>query len=161
MVGVEKRISSASLVVEKGHGEALYHLLKEKKWLNPKMQPKETANGFLAIPINEKCPITEVEINAFLNRDAIGIRFENVILHSSPPSVKPHSRLQESITRWLEKNLEIGERESKAEVMAELMAEVPTKWERLGDLILLPQTAFSHDSLFRKANSLLLYILLL
>ena len=142
MVGVEKRISSASLVVEKGHGEALYHLLKEKKWLNPKMQPKETANGFLAIPINEKCPITEVEINAFLNRDAIGIRFENVILHSSPPSVKPHSRLQESITRWLEKNLEIGERESKAEVMAELMAEVPTKWERLGDLILLPQTAF-------------------
>ena len=144
MVGDKVMISSASIVVEKVHGEAVYHLLKQNKWLDSKMQPKKTGEGFLAIPINEKCPTTEDEINSFWAREMIGIRFEKIMLFSSPPSVEPHSRLQESITRWLEENLEVDESKSKAEVVAELLSEVPTKWEQLGDLILLPQTAFEN-----------------
>ena len=49
MVGEKGVDLSSSLIVEKGQGEALYHLLKHKKWLDSKRQPKEIENVLLQI----------------------------------------------------------------------------------------------------------------
>ena len=146
MVGDGGMQSSPSIVVTKDHGEAIYLFLKEKNWLDTKKQPKDLENGFLAIPINENCPSTEDEIIIYDNSQRIEIRIENIDIISSPPSVEPHARLRASITKWLETYLvsdDFLSSKSRERVIVELLTEIPTKWEKLGDLILLPETAFS------------------
>ena len=132
-----------ALIIKKQHGEAAYHFLKQNSWLDSKKQPNEIENGILAIPINENCPLTEEKINIYHNEKRIDVRIENVEMSSNPPSVEPHARLYESITQWLQSNLEIDESPHSREIlMDDLLSEIPKKWEKLGDLILLPQTAF-------------------
>ncbi len=163
MVGDRSMQSSPSIVVIKGHGEALYLFLKEKNWLDSKKQPKDLGNGFLAIPINENCPSTEGEIIIYDNDQIIEIRMENIDTISSPPSVEPHARLRASITKWLETSLSNDDfltPKSRQCMIIELLSELPTKWEKLGDLILLPETAFSSEqwtSIVSQENQLSLW----
>ena len=148
MVGGGGMELSPSIVVTTAHGEAIYLFLKEKKWLDSEKQPKDLENGFLAIPINENCPQTENEIIIYDNDQRIEIRIEKVNTASSPPSVEPHARLRASITKWLETILvddDFLPLQSREKVIVELLSELPTKWEKLGDLILLPETAFSSE----------------
>jgi len=146
MVGDKGMLCSPAIIVKKGHGEAVYHFLKQKKWLQSEKHPKEIGNDLLAIPINEICPSTEDEISIFDHEERIDIRIEIVEMISSPPSMEPHARLRQSITQWLQSNLDVGDTispQSKENLMIDLLSELPKKWEKLGDLILLPQTAFS------------------
>ncbi|MDE0954590.1 MAG: hypothetical protein OR994_07925 [Candidatus Poseidoniales archaeon] len=155
--------SSPSIIVTKDHGEAIYLFLKEKNWLDTKKQPKDLENGLLAIPINENCPPAEDEIIIYANNQRIEIRIENIDIISSPPSVEPHARLRTSITKWLETylvNNDFLSSKSRERMIIELLSELPTKWEKLGDLILLPETAFSSEkwiSLISQENQLSLW----
>jgi len=136
---------SPALIIKKGHGETAYHFLKQNSWLDSKKQLNEIENGILAIPINENCPLAKEKINIFDNEKRIDIRIENVEMSSNPPSVEPHARLHESITQWLQSNLEIDDslsQQSRLILMDDLLSKIPKKWEKLGDLILLPQTTF-------------------
>jgi len=163
MVGDGSMQSSPSIVVTKDHGEAIYLFLKEKNWLDTKKQPKDLENGFLAIPINTNCPSTEDEIIIYDNNQRIEIRIENIDTASNPPSVEPHARLRASITKWLETSIvneDILPLQSREIVIIELLSEIPTKWEKLGDLILLPETAFSSEkwtSIISQENQLSLW----
>jgi tRNA wybutosine-synthesizing protein 3 len=148
MVGDKGMVCSPAIIVKKGHGEVVYHFLKQKKWLRSEKHPKEIGKDLLAIPINEICPLTEDEISIIIHEERIDIRIENVEIISNPPSVEPHARLRQFITQWLQSNLDIVDtisHRSKEEMMRGLLSELPKKWEKLGDLILLPQTAFSSE----------------
>jgi tRNA wybutosine-synthesizing protein 3 len=148
MEGEKGMVLSPAIIVKKGHGEVVYHFLKQKKWLRSEKHPRELGNDLLAIPVNEICPSTEDEINIFIHEERIDIRIENVEMISNPPSVEPHARLQQFITQWLQSNLDIidtSSKQSKEDMMIDLLSELPKKWEKLGDLILLPQTAFSSE----------------
>jgi len=155
--------SSPSIVVTKDHGEVLYLFLKEKNWLDSKKQPKDLGNGFLAIPINANCPLAEDEIIIYANNQRIEINIQNTDTISSPPSVEPHARLRASITKWLETNLvsdDFSPLQSRERVIIELLSELPTKWEKLGNLILLPENAFSSEkwiSMISQENQLSLW----
>ena len=155
--------SSPSIVVIKDHGEALYLFLKEKNWLDAKKQPKDLENGFLAISINKNCPLTEDEIIIYDNNQRIEIKIENIDTTSNPPSVEPHARLRASITKWLETYLvndDLLSPKSRERKVIKLLSELPTKWEKLGDLILLPETAFSSEkwtSIISQENQLSLW----
>jgi len=54
----------------------------------------------------------------------------------APPPIDPHTRLRKGIEAWLGDGTTEEERER-------LLDDVPSKWERLGDLVLLPEGAFS------------------
>jgi len=155
--------SSPSIVVIKDHGEALYLFLKEKNWLDAKKQPKDLENGFLAISINKNCPLTEDEIIIYDNNQRIEIKIENIDTTSNPPSVEPHARLRASIKKWLETYLvndDLLSPKSRERKVIKLLSELPTKWEKLGDLILLPETAFSSEkwtSIISQENQLSLW----
>ena len=155
--------SSPSIVVTKDHGEVLYLFLKEKNWLDSKKQPKDLGNDFLAIPINANCPLAEDEIIIYANNQRIEINIQNTDTISSPPSVEPHARLRASITKWLETNLvsdDFSPLQSRERVIIELLSELPTKWEKLGNLILLPENAFSSEkwiSMISQENQLSLW----
>ena len=155
--------SSPSIVVIKDHGEALYLFLKEKNWLDAKKQPKDLENGFLAISINKNCPLTEDEIIIYDNNQRIEIKIENIDTTSNPPSVEPHARLRASIKKWLETYLvndDLLSPKPRERKVIELLSELPTKWEKLGDLILLPETAFSSEkwtSIISQENQLSLW----
>ena len=163
MVGGVGMQSSPSIVVTKGHGEAIYLFLKEKNWLDSEKQPKDLENGLLAIPINENCPSTADEIIIYDNDQRIELRIENIDTASSPASVEPHARLRASITKWLGTYLvndNFSTLQSRERVIIELLSELPTKWEKLGDLILLPETAFSSEkwlSIISQENQLTLW----
>jgi len=163
MVGDGGMQSSPSIVVTKDHGEVLYLFLKEKNWLDSKKQPKDLGNGFLAIPINANCPLAEDEIIIYANNQRIEINIQNIDTISSPPSVEPHARLRASITKWLETNLvsdDFSPLQSRERVIIELLSELPTKWEKLGNLILLPENAFSSEkwiSMISQENQLSLW----
>ena len=163
MAGVKGMFFCPAIVVKKGHGEAVYHFLKQKKWLQSEKHPKEIGTDFLAIAINENCPSAEDEISIFIDEEIIDIRIENVEIISNPPSVEPHARLYQFITQWLQSNLDLVNtisHQSKEEMMRGLLSELPKKWEKLGDLILLPQTAFGSEkwlSIITKDNQLSLW----
>jgi tRNA wybutosine-synthesizing protein 3 len=163
MVGDKGMVCSPAIIVKKGHGEAVYHFLKQKKWLQSEKHPKEIGNELLAIPINEICPLTEDEISIIIHEEIIDIRIENIEMITNPPSVEPHARLHQFITQWLQSNLDIADtisHRSKEEMMRGLLSELPKKWEKLGDLILLPQTAFSSEkwiSIISEENQLSLW----
>ena len=163
MVGDGSMQPSPSIIVIKGHGEALYLFLKGKKWLDSKKQPKDLGNGFLAIPVNGNCPSSEDEIIIYDNDQRIEMRMENINTISSPPSVEPHARLRASITKWIETRLSDDDflpPKSRQNMIIELLSELPTKWEKLGDLILLPETAFSSErwtSIISQDNQLSLW----
>ena len=163
MVGDGGMQSSPSIVVTKDHGEVLYLFLKEKNWLDSKKQPKDLGNSFLAIPINANCPLAEDEIIIYANNQRIEINIQNIDTISSPPSVEPHARLRASITKWLETNLvsdDFSPLQSRERVIIELLSELPTKWEKLGNLILLPENAFSSEkwiSMISQENQLSLW----
>ena len=152
---------SPALIIKKRHGEAAYHFLKQNSWLDSKKKPNEIENGILAIPINENCPSVEEKINIYYNEKRIDVRIDNVEMGSNPPSVEPHARLRESITQWLQSSLEIDESPHSREIlMNDLLSEIPKKWEKLGDLILLPQTAFCSNkwtSIISEENQLSLW----
>ena len=163
MVGVKGVFLSPAIIVKRGHGEAAYHFLKQKKWLRSEKHPKEIGTDFLAIPVNESCPSTEEKINIYVDEKRIDVRIENIEMSSTPPSVEPHARLHESITQWLQLNLEINDSfspQSRVILMDDLLSEIPKKWEKLGDLILLPQTAFCSEkwiSIISEENQLSLW----
>ena len=56
----------------------------------------------------------------------------------APPSVKPYPRLHMAVRAWLERE-HPGDRQGHEALLDEL----PQRWERLGDLVLLPASSFA------------------
>lgn len=154
---------SASIIVSKADTEIVYNFLKQKQCLDIEKKPNRIEDGFLAIAINSQCPTIEEEIQIYNADQLIKIRFADVAFEANPPSQQPHARMRQYISQWLEENLSPSdaiENSSNQKLIAQLLAEIPLKWEKLGDLILLPQTAFSSEkwsSLITQQNQISLW----
>ena len=112
----------SAVIVPLRFGEAMYEVLRRLNALNREYIPVRT-EGELALPIYSANP---PEFST-----EIPYRIEKRVFEHSPPSLNPHHQLKEVIRACLP----LG--------MNHVLELIPTKWERLDDLILFPKDAFT------------------
>jgi tRNA wybutosine-synthesizing protein 3 len=123
---MERTESAPFLVVESVHGEQTHSFLKSKDWLESSLEPLRTSTGTIGFPLMG-LEHDETALNAVRNH--FGIDASIVVGETRHrPSVDPHDRLRNAVTTWLEGH----------GVEAEVNDLLPTKWEKLGELVLLP-----------------------
>ena len=119
--------SATFLVVESVHGERTHSFLKSKDWLQPSLEPLRTSNGSIGFPLVE---FNHEDIALNTVRKHLGIEARIVVGETKyRPPVDPHHRLLDAVSTWLEDN----------KVDAEVNDLLPAKWEKLGELVLLPR----------------------
>jgi len=124
---MESMESATFLVVESVHGERTHSFLKSKDWLQPSLEPLRTSNGSIGFPLVE---FNHEEIALNTVRKHLGIEARIVVGETKyRPPVDPHHRLLDAVSTWLEDN----------KVDAEVNDLLPAKWEKLGELVLLPR----------------------
>ncbi len=114
----------SAVIVPLQFGEAMYENLRRLKALNKQYTPVQI-NEELALPIYSE--------TASLHSTEIPYRIEKVMFEHSPPSINPHLQLKEVIQGFIPQGLE------------HVLELIPTKWERLDDLILFPKEAFTES----------------
>ncbi len=112
----------SAVIVPLQFGEAMYENLRRLKALNKQYTPVRI-NEELALPISSESP--------FFHSIGIPYRIEQVMFEHSPPSINPHRQLKEVIQEFIPQGME------------HVFEFIPTKWERLDDLILFPKEAFT------------------
>ena len=100
----------------------MYENLRRLNALNKQYSPVRI-NEELALPIHS-------EITSFHSME-IPYRIERMKFEHSPPSLNPHQQLKEVIQGLIPQG------------MGHVLEFIPTKWERLNDLILFPKEAFT------------------
>ncbi|MGB1419215.1 MAG: hypothetical protein ACPG7K_00380 [Poseidonia sp.] len=115
-------------IVESIHGERVHALLKREAWLEANIEPLRGEQNEIGFPLVEQTSNT-LAIETVENELSITARVEAHPAVHRPP-VDPHRRLQAAIQQWLTQN--------HPSVDATLLT--PTKWEKLGELVLLPHT---------------------
>ena len=114
----------SAVIVPLQFGEAMYENLRRLKALNKQYTPVRI-NEELALPIYS-------ETTSFHSTE-IPYRIERVMFEHSPPSINPHLQLKEVIQGFIPQGLE------------HVLELIPTKWERLDDLIVFPKEAFTES----------------
>ena len=122
------------LLVDASQGERVHALLKAQGWLEPHVEPLRADEGQVGFPLVRSSLASTVE----------GVVAKNLNIHGQTVAVKatkrasvdPHQRLNVATEGWLE----------ATGMEAHLADVVPTKWERLGDLALLPYDHCSSDT---------------
>ena len=114
------------LVVEVSQGERVHGLLKTNGWLEAHIEPLRQGAGAIGFPLTAGADSEMVRAAA---SSELGVSSECIVAEVvRRDSVDPPHRLAKAVQTWLDTH----QPSLKA---AEL---VPTKWERLGDLVLLP-----------------------
>lgn len=111
-----------AVIVPIQFGEEMYEILRQRKALNKQYIPVRI-NEELALPVFSKDM-------SFLSKE-IPYRFGMMMFEHSPPSNNPHQQLKQTIQKFF------------PEQMEDIIDLIPTKWERLDDLILFPKEAFT------------------
>lgn len=114
----------SAVIVPLQFGEAMYENLRRLKALNKQYTP---------VRINEELALPIYSETASLHSTEIPYRIEKVMFEHSPPSINPHLQLKEVIQGFIPQGLE------------HVLELIPTKWERLDDLILFPKEAFTES----------------
>ena len=124
---MESMESATFLVVESVHGERTHSFLKSKDWLQASLEPLRTSNGSIGFPL---VGFDHEDIALVAIRNHLGIEASIVVGETKyRPPVDPHHRLLDAVSTWLENN----------KVDAEVNDLLPAKWEKLGELVLLPR----------------------
>ena len=115
------------VVVKTPLASQLHARLKGLGWLDPGVEPLHGEGDAVGFPVVSNVVATDLENNLSLPHTLV----------ESPPvfrdPVDPHDRLREAVRDWLSMH---GSNER-------LLEALPTKWERLGDLVLLPGEVMS------------------
>ena len=111
-----------AVIVPIQFGEQMYEHLRRTKALNKQYTPVRV-NEELALPIYSTTP-PEFSTN-------IPYRIEKIMFEHSPPSLNPHQQIEAVVRRYISTDME------------HIIELIPTKWERLDDLILFPKEAFT------------------
>ena len=112
----------SAVIVPVKFGEEMYEVLRRLKVLNKQYTPIQISDE-LALPIYS-------QHTSVLSTD-IPYRIETMTFEQSPPSNNPHQQLKEVVKAHL------------MEGMEHVLDLIPTKWERLDDLVLFPKEAFT------------------
>jgi tRNA wybutosine-synthesizing protein 3 len=112
----------SAVIVPLQFGEVMYENLRRLKVLNKQYSPIQISDE-LALPIySQHTTVFSTEVP---------YRIETMMFEQSPPSNNPHQQLREVVKAHL------------VEGMEHVLDLIPTKWERLDDLILFPKEAFT------------------
>lgn len=123
------------LLCSRDYGQELYLFLQEHGWLETALKPQPVGQ-MLAIPFNSSQ--TESHVLAKVNSDLdFEITIDCIELEKSEDSINPHARLSRTVEEWISSFQDL-------EVQS-LLASLPKKWELLGDLVILRETAFESD----------------
>ena len=114
----------SAVIVPLQFGEAMYENLRRLKALNKQYTP---------VRINEELALPIYSETASLHSTEIPYRIEKVMFEHSPPSINPHLQLKEVIQGFIPQGME------------HVLELIPTKWERLDDLIVFPKEAFTES----------------
>lgn len=114
------------------HGQDLYLFLEERGLLENALNPQPIGE-MLALPFNSIQSESNVREIISSNFD-FEITIDSIPLEKSEDSMNPHARLSRTVEEWLSSFQEM-------EVQS-LLSNLPKKWELLGDLVILPETAF-------------------
>lgn len=120
------------------YGGRVHRFLQEYGLLETAWKPKSIGKS-LALPFNEQMNKKEIEKALHLAFD-FEIQIDCIELEKSETSNNPHARLNRAVIAWLS-NRQILENESD-----KYLSDLPKKWQLLGDLVVLPETAFTSDS---------------
>lgn len=114
------------------HGQDLYLFLEEQGLLENALNP-QLSGEMLALPFNSIQSESHVRKIISSNFD-FEIIIDCIPLEKSEDSMNPHARLSRTVEEWLSSFQERGD--------SSLLSNLPKKWELLGDLVILPETAF-------------------
>ena len=115
------------LVVEASQGERVHGLLKTNGWLEAHIEPLRQEAGAIGFPLTAGADSETVRAAA---SSVLGVSSECIVAEvARRDSVDPHHRLTKAVQTWLDTH----------QPTLKAAALVPTKWERLGDLVLFPQ----------------------
>ena len=123
---MERMEATTFLVVEAALGEQIHALLKGNGWLNPTLEPLRPSNGSIGFPL-QGVQRSETVLNTVQQHLAI----EATLLEGKTrywPPMDPHHQLSEAAETWI--------RNHKLDVNVHDL--LPTKWEKLGQLVLFP-----------------------
>ena len=118
-------------VVDRRFGADVHAFLKQHRWLNPLVETVEVNSSSIGFPL--VLANLEAVDQTLLSDLPTEMRFEH---HESVerPSVDPHQRMKVAVEAWL------GTHEIQQD---DLLHCLPMKWERLGELVLLPREVMS------------------
>ena len=124
-------------VVHRTNGGDVHRSLKAEGWLEARVETVAVE------PDRVGFPLTEAAEEAHLHR-VLGVPVQ--VVHQSGTlrqPVDPHAKLEMAVRHWSSQHrMDVGR----------LTACMPTKWERLGDLVLLP-SHLSSDEVWREVRS--------
>ena len=112
-------------------GETLHLVLDEHHLLDSESKPKRRGETLL-LPLRLGLRQEQFEV---LDSLSFETTFSHEEFEKAEASNNPHASLQRSIERWLHANF-------AAEEWSVLIPQLPHKWERLGDLIILSEQSF-------------------
>ena len=118
--------SATFLHAQSVHAERLHAWLKNHGWLNAFVEPMRSSAGEVGFPLTAN--IDPARVVALVRQELrISVESRNAPA-SHRPSVDPHLRLKHAVSTWL----------TAHNVELDIETIVPTKWEKLGGLVLLP-----------------------
>ncbi|MDG1537977.1 MAG: hypothetical protein P8Q85_05425 [Candidatus Poseidoniaceae archaeon] len=119
----------------KERASTLHAALKALGWHYPFAQSHVNDGGEVGFPCHQTEPFSTEELRA-LKLKAIGpFTFNLQSIEITGRSVNPHEQLKRTVETWCAHNAPSNPQQTALQL--------PTKWERLGDLIILPEEAFS------------------
>lgn len=134
-----KTITHIGVVVwtSKENGSALHATLKALHWLDP-LSRSHHAEGKVGFACTQSSPLNDGALNDLAQRFPHPFEQTMSEIESIGPSVNPHDRLRACVVEWME---EVGQ-----SVTEEHAYGLPSKWEALGDLIVIPLEAFANEA---------------
>lgn len=134
-----KIITHIGVVVwtSKANGSALHAALKALHFLDP-LGRSHHAEGQVGFACTQSSPLSDEALNDLTKRFPHPFEQTMSEIESIGPSVNPHDRLQACVVEWMK---ELDKTATEAHTNG-----IPSKWEALGDLIVLPLDAFANGA---------------
>lgn len=116
------------------NGEILHKFLDKNKMIDSSWRPKRIASK-LAIPLLTKHEPKQIQeiVDSSLE---FNVHIQQIEFEKAELSNNPHEQMYRTVSRWLESEVDEYQK-------PQLLSKIPNKWERLDDLIVLQQNAFS------------------
>ena len=133
-----KAITHIGVVVwtSTANGSALHAALKALHWLDP-LGRSHHAEGQVGFACTQSSPLSDEALNDLAQRFPHPFEQTMSKIESIGPSVNPHDRLQACAVEWMK---EMDRTATEAHTNG-----LPSKWEALGDLIVIPMDAFANE----------------
>lgn len=134
-----RTITHTGVVVwaSKANCSALHATLKALNWLDPLCRSHHTEDD-VGFPCKQTSALSHEALNTIAQRFPHPFEQSMSVLEAIGPSVNPHDRLQACVSEWLGK---LGQTKTEAHTEG-----LPSKWEALGDLIVIPIDAFANGA---------------